>query len=149
MYGKTGIRFNKKRKKEVKDTVKDNVDENKIKTPFTNNRPGEHWFQNFRKRHKISVKKPEALQQCRRDVTGDPFIIYSFYDLIKQELHRLHTDNLQHLHNLDETCFGFDPSKTKVVAQQSKAVCRVTQGTGRENITVLGCVSKVVMSCHH
>lgn len=65
-------------KEEVKDTIRDYEDEHKIKAPFTNNRPTEDWFQNFRKRHKVSLKKPEALQQCRREVTNDSFIIYNF-----------------------------------------------------------------------
>lgn len=42
------------------------VNELKIKTPFSNNRPGKKWYYAFLKRHKeISQKKPEYIHGGR------------------------------------------------------------------------------------
>lgn len=44
-------------RKEVLDTVENFVKVNNIKTQFKNGRPGTDWFINFRKRHRLSIKK--------------------------------------------------------------------------------------------
>jgi hypothetical protein len=53
------------------------------------NRPGDYWFCQFVKRHKLSVKKPEELERSRREETSDPFIIHAFYDLCRSEMEHM------------------------------------------------------------
>lgn len=65
-------------KEEIKDVIQEYVIQNNIKTPFTDNKPGDDWFIAFRDRHFLSVKKPEALEVTRRTITSDPFIIHGF-----------------------------------------------------------------------
>lgn len=42
---------------ELLNCIEQFVTENDIKTPSENNRPGEDWFLNFKKRHGLSIKK--------------------------------------------------------------------------------------------
>lgn len=58
-------------KEEIKDVVQEYAKSNNIKTPFTNDRPGNDWSLNFKDRHNLTIKKPENLEKCRRDVTSD------------------------------------------------------------------------------
>lgn len=130
-------------KEEVKDICHDYVVEHNITgTNFHDNRPGEDWFQGFKARHNLTVKKPEPLEKARRCVTDDPFIIYGFYSLLDSEMVKLNLMNRPEcIYNLDESAFPWDPAKTKVVAAKGPAVHRITHGSGRQNTTVLACVN--------
>lgn len=39
---------------------------NKVKTPFRNNIPGDDWFIYFKKRHNLSIKKPQSVEYARK-----------------------------------------------------------------------------------
>nr|CAH7744755.1 unnamed protein product [Callosobruchus chinensis] len=129
-------------KDELKNVVCDYVTANGLKTVFKNNKPGNDWFASFCNRRRLSLKKPENLETVRRNATKDPFIIYDFYDLLETEIEKLGLqDKPNHIFNLDETCFTFDPSRTKAVGAKGEKFHRNIQGSGKENITVLGNVS--------
>ncbi|CAK1583779.1 unnamed protein product [Parnassius mnemosyne] len=51
---------------ETLDVVTDYVAKNNLKTPFHNNRPGPDWFLNFKKRHRLSINKPQPLEHTRK-----------------------------------------------------------------------------------
>lgn len=86
-------------KEEIKEVVQEFVTIHNIKTPFKNNRPGDDWFLAFKNRHN---KKPEVLEIARRNITSDPFIVYGFYTLLKEEIKNSNlTTNLAY--NLDES----------------------------------------------
>nr|CAI5847916.1 unnamed protein product [Callosobruchus analis] len=129
-------------KDELKNVVCDYVTANGLKTVFKNNKPGNDWFASFCNRHRLSLKTPENLETVRRNATKDPFIIYDFYDLLETEIEKLGLqDKPNHIFNLDETYFTFDPSRTKAVGAKGEKFHRNIQGSGKENITVLGNVS--------
>lgn len=124
-------------RKEVLEVVGRYVTEKKMKTPFKNNVPGEDWFLGFKKRHRLSLKKPQSLEFARKKAT-DPFVIQNYFDLLEQTLIDLGLhDKPQQIYNIDETNFCLDPSKSKVVGQKNVPSARITSGPGRENITVL------------
>lgn len=130
-------------REELLDIVKDYVTVNNIKTPFTNNRPGEDWYLSFMKRRgNLSLKRPEQLQQ-RRAEAADPFIIDDFYQKIERVIRRENLENYPELiFNCDETGFATDPSKIKAIGEKGKkSFYRRVGGTGRENISVHCCVS--------
>lgn len=126
---------------ELLNTVADFVAKNKIKTPFKNNIPGNEWFFNFKKRHHLSIKKPQAVEYSRKKMT-DPFVINEYFNLLNETLRNLDLFNRPELiWNLDETSLSHDPHKTKVVGARGKPSSRTTSGPGRENTTVLSAVS--------
>lgn len=50
-------------RKELLETVGQYVSDNNIKNPFKNGVPGEDWFLSFKKRHNLSIKKPQPVAQ--------------------------------------------------------------------------------------
>lgn len=127
-------------KGEIQDLIQSYVQENNIQTPFKNGRPGNDWYLRFQKRHNLTIKKPEALEKTRREITSDPFIIYDFFEKCKSEMTRLNLlDKPGHIYNLDESGFVSDPTRTKVVTEKGQPAHRITQGSGRDNTTVLAC----------
>ncbi|XP_074028306.1 uncharacterized protein [Leptinotarsa decemlineata] len=126
---------------ELLDIVKQYVDKNNLKTPFKFNKPGEDWFINFKKRHSLSIKKPQSIEYARKNMT-DPFIIYPYFNLLKQTLQDLELMNQpDKIWNLDESSLCPDPSKTKVVGGIGKTVSRTVSSPGRENTTILAAVN--------
>lgn len=125
---------------EIKEKVREFVTVNNIPNPFKNNRPGTDWFTKFKKRHNLSLRKPETLEYCRKKST-DPFIINKYFDLLENTLDQLKLrERPECLFNLDETSLCTDPTRAKVVGEKGKASCRITAGSGKENVTVLaGC----------
>ncbi|CAH2097611.1 unnamed protein product [Euphydryas editha] len=131
-------------KKKIKTYTPQDVAEAIQKTPFKNNVPGPDWFINFRKRHRLSIKKAQAVEFVRRKMT-DPFVIAEYFDLLENTLRDFNLfESPQVIWNLDETSMCLDPSRTKVVGQINKPCARTTHGTGKENITVLTGASAIV-----
>ncbi|KAJ8910668.1 hypothetical protein NQ315_011186 [Exocentrus adspersus] len=128
-------------KQEVLDVVQVFIKRNAIKTRFANDRPGDEWFLNFRKRNRLSVKKPQGVEYVRVNQTN-PFTIYGFFDTLCQKVDELNLLNKPHLiFNCDETSFCSDPSKTKVVGAVGTKSMRQISSAGRDNTTVLFCCS--------
>ncbi|CAG4987045.1 unnamed protein product [Parnassius apollo] len=122
---------------EIMELVAEYVRVNKIQTPFKNNVPGTDWFINFRKRHRLSIKKAQPVEFVRRKMT-DPFVIGEYFNLLENTLKDLDLfESPQLIWNLDETSLCLDPSRTKVCGQINKPCARSTHGSGKENITML------------
>ncbi|KAL0803352.1 hypothetical protein ABMA28_017415 [Loxostege sticticalis] len=128
-------------REEVMNVVADFVKCNKMVTPFKNNKPGKDWFINFRKRHNLSIKKPQPVEYVRKQMT-DPFVIFEYFKLLEVTLTDLNLfESPDLIWNLDETSLSLDPTRTKVVGAINKPCSRTTCGTGKENITVLAAVN--------
>jgi hypothetical protein len=105
--------------------------------PFKNGVPGEDWFLGFKKRHDLSIKKPESIEYARKKMT-DPFVIIEYFDLLKRTMEELELEGKPaQVWNLDETSFCLDPTKTKVVGKKGSPASRTTSGPGKDNTTVL------------
>ncbi|XP_050309036.1 uncharacterized protein LOC126745308 [Anthonomus grandis grandis] len=129
-------------KQEIQLVVQTYVNENAIKTTFKEGKPDDDWFRSFYKRNRLSQKKMEQLEKCRRTATSDPFIIYSFYDRLGETIQQLGLqDKPAHIFNLDETEFNMDPGRIKGVAALGQKVHRSIEGSGKENITTMACIS--------
>ncbi|KAJ8946650.1 hypothetical protein NQ314_008822 [Rhamnusium bicolor] len=128
-------------RKEILHIVAYFTTKNKMNTPCTNNIPRNEWFYNFKNRHRLSIKKPQAVEFSRRKMT-DPFVISEYFDLLNKTLSDLNLhDKPELIWNLDETSLSHDPHKTRVVGERGKPSSRTTSGPGRENTTVLSAVS--------
>ncbi|KAF6199733.1 hypothetical protein GE061_006031 [Apolygus lucorum] len=121
---------------EIQGIVMEWVQTNGVPTGFKNEAPGEDWLVNFRKRHKLSLKKPQAVELARKR-SQDPFIIHQFYDLLERVLNE-HSlgENPGRIWNIDETSFCLDPSKLKVVGAKGLPSTRTVSGSGKTNISV-------------
>lgn len=129
---------------DVMNVTKEYVEQNALTVPFKENMPGKYWFIHFCQRNRLSLKNMERLEKCRRRATSDPFIIYEFYDIVEQELKSLELlGKPENIYNLDETCFCIDADKVKLVSGVGQKAYKQQEGTGRENITVMACVSAV------
>lgn len=128
-------------RQETLELVKDYVEKNNLETPFKNNKPGTDWFINFKKRHQLSVKKPQPVEYVRKKMT-DPFVIYEYFEVLENTLVELNLfDRPDLIWNMDETSLCLDPTRTKVVGAVNKPCSRTTFGSAKENITVLAAAS--------
>ena len=94
---------------------------NKIKSPFKNNRPGRTWMKPFLNRNKLSRKKASMICVSRKSNTANPFVIYHFYEKLV-EIFKSHPDLTEEpIWNCDESGFPVDPSKAKVVGPKNQA----------------------------
>lgn len=131
-------------KEELKDLVAEYIKSNRIETPFKDGRPGEDWYLAFMKRQPtLSLKKPEHLQKARKSAR-DPFIVYDFYDKMRamfMENDLMDETKAAFVFNCDETGFCSDPSRLRGIGEKGKPLNRISGGSGRENTTVLLCIS--------
>lgn len=126
-------------RKEVLETVGEYVNKNNMSTNFKNGKPGQAWFTGFKKRHNLSIKKPQAVEYARKKAI-DPFILYPYFDLLKSTLEELNlTEKPEAIWNMDETSFSKDPEQTKTVGAKGHTATRVISSPGRDNTTVLLC----------
>ncbi|XP_045450146.1 uncharacterized protein LOC123658900 [Melitaea cinxia] len=129
--------------KETLELVSIHVSENKYLTPFKNNQPGYDWFASFKKRHNLSLKKPQAVEMSRK-VACDPFIVNEYFDILEEVLNELGLKGRpEKVWNLDESSFGNDPDKTKVVGARGFASTRTIASSGKDNVTILFTASAV------
>lgn len=127
----------------VCDVAKEFCEANSIVLPWGSNKLNNDWFIGFSKRNTLTLKNTERLEKSRRLNTSNPFLIYEFYDLYEAELDQLELrDKPDQIFNLDECGVSNDPSRSRAVAGiEQKNVYRTDQGSGRDNTTVMGCVS--------
>lgn len=124
-------------RKEVLERVGLYVQQNNIETSFKNGVPGEDWFMGFKKRHGLSLKVPENVEYCRKKAV-DPFLIYGYFELLKETLTDLNLlDKPERIWNLDESSFSVYPRKSKIVGGVGFPALRTTSTSGRDNTTVL------------
>ncbi|RVE39998.1 hypothetical protein evm_015352 [Chilo suppressalis] len=127
-------------RKELLETVGQYVSVNLVKNPFKNGVPGEDWFLSFKKRHELSIKKPQPVEYARK-LAISPFVIYPYFDLLEETVNELGlSDKPSHIWNVDETSFSKDPSKSKVVGCKGFTSTRTIASPGKDNTTILlGC----------
>lgn len=126
---------------EMRSLVAEYIKENNVPNQFKENYPGTEWAHRFMKRHKLRLKKGTSMQMDRKERTSDPFIIYSFYDVIEKEVQNLQLqDKPGHIYNLDETSFPLHSTKTHTLGVIGQQTVRVTASSGRQNITVLATI---------
>lgn len=90
---------------------------NSIKTPFKDNIPGNDYFFNFKRRHGLSLKKPQSVEVARKRA-ADPFVISDHFDLVQDVTRYVPPERI---YNIDETSFCLDPSRIKVVGGEGKS----------------------------
>lgn len=110
--------------------------------PFKDGVPGRDWYQGFAKRHDLKLKSLEQLEKCRLTNTANPYMVYEFYDILRNVAVELGiVDKAEHFFNLDEMGASKDPSKSKIVAgSEQRNLFRTIQGSGKDNTTIMACI---------
>lgn len=67
-------------------------------------------------------------------------MVYSFYDQLKAVYDKC-LPPARLIYNADESGFGMDPRSVWALGRRGEFLHQVTGGSGRENTTVLACVS--------
>lgn len=130
-------------RKETMLIVAEFCEANNRANPFKGGVPGKDWYAGFSKRHNLKLGNTEQLEKCRLKNTANPFMVYPFYDMLESEARALNiVSKPEHFWNLDEIDASRDPTKAKVVAgaEQTNLFCTI-QRSGKDNVTVMGCVS--------
>ncbi|XP_026325747.1 uncharacterized protein LOC113234608, partial [Hyposmocoma kahamanoa] len=124
-------------RKEVISLISEFIRRNGIVTAFKNDIPGDDWFRNFRRRHNLSLKKPQSVEIARKKACN-PFTVYEYFELLEKAIRDLDLSSApDRIYNLDETSFCQDPSKSKVVGKVGHRCTRTTSSPGRTNTSVL------------
>ena len=109
------------------------------KTPFTNGRPGRHWFKKFRARHpQITIRTPQHLSNSRASVTEEDHI--DWVCEIESHLKNKGLDHIQpsRIFNSDETNILFIPKSEKVLTEKvAPSVYKLVDGGEKESLNVL------------
>ena len=109
------------------------------KTPFTNGRPGRHWFEKFRARHpQITIRTPQHLSNSRASVTEED--LRAWFCEIEINLKNKGLDQIQpsRIFNCDETNLLFIPKSEKVLTEKgAPSVYKIVDGGEKESLTVL------------
>lgn len=127
-------------RKELTETVGQYVTAKAVNNPLKNGVPGEDWFLLLKKRHNISVKKPQPVEYARKTACK-PNVIYPYLALFEETVNQLDLRNKpSHTWNVDETSFSKDPSKAQVVGLKGFTSTKTISFPGKDNTTVLlGC----------
>ena len=131
-------------KKEIISVVHDYLKNNNKSHLFPGGVPGDDWWRGFLKRNsQLSLRKPQALQIARAQSSTQEVIDHWFNNILKPMMEKTGvTDHPERIFNADETSFSLCGRPQRVVTKRgAKSPQFVVGGTGRENITVQGCVS--------
>lgn len=115
------------------------------KNPFTDSRPGKHWFQAFLRRNKdISVRVPERVSKARVGITESA--IRDWFKGLHDNLEAMNSlEILQdptRIFNTDETCVQLCPETGKVLGVKSwRNIYEVAPGPEKSTLTFLGTFS--------
>lgn len=134
--GKKGFPFTKDM---LLDSVVLLIKELKRKNPFTDGRPGRHWFEAFLRRHpELSVRTPQNLCNRRAQVTEEKLRNWfqEVEDYLKSE--NLLDIDRSRIFNCDESAFFLNPKGNKVITdKKSKGVYNLVGANDKECLTVL------------
>lgn len=128
------------KKQELFTTVQKIVVAEKLKTPFTNGKPGEKWYSSFMRRNpKLALKNAESLEKYRSLITEE-YIRAWFTDLNSFLIESNAIDILDdpsRILNADESGFNLCPKTGKVLGIRGRDLHVVQHGNDKENLTVL------------
>jgi len=126
-------------KSELLDSVQQFVLKSKRNNPFSNGRPGRHWYEKFRNRHpNVSNRTAQHLTLNRASVTQEDLKEW-FLEVQKYlESKNLLDVDPSRVFNCDETNIQLLPKPDKVIAEKgARSVYKVVNASEKESLTAL------------
>ncbi|XP_071653661.1 uncharacterized protein [Temnothorax longispinosus] len=134
-------------KEQLLNAVQKLVVELERKTPFTNNRPGRHWYEAFCRRHKeLSERIAQNLTYSRASATEEK--LRGWFQEVSQYLEGKGLLNIDpsRVYNCDESGFFLCPKADHVIVRKgAKRVYNVVNADEKENLTTLFMVNAAGM----
>nr|XP_054771780.1 uncharacterized protein LOC129279702 [Lytechinus pictus] len=134
-------------KENIKDVVKNMIDKDGRKTPFTNNRPGDKWFGRFLTRNpRLVFRKSQPIGKERAIVT--PGRIDRWFKELEAYLEEVGAMSIlfegRRMFNCDESGFPLGGRKgTRVLAEKGSKVVHEVRNSDKTQITVLATMNAV------
>lgn len=128
-------------KEQLLNSVQMLLNEMKKETPFTDNRPGRHWYAAFLQRHKeLTLPMSQNHTHNRASVTKEKLRVW-FHEIDAHFREKHLTDlDASRVFNCDETAFLLNPKGPRaLVPKGEKTVYSFTTGDERECLTTLFC----------
>jgi len=125
-------------KEHLLDSVQNIIKKRKRSTPFTNERPGKHWYKAFLRRNpELSEKMCQNLMKRRANVTEEA--LKEWFSEVKTFLNsKNHLDiGPNRIFNLDESAFFFSPKSSKVLVRKGEKAVYNVCGNDKECYTSL------------
>lgn len=125
-------------RQQVLDSVQIIVTRSKKVTPFTNGRPGKHWYYAFLQRHpQLRSRTCQSLTKRRANVTE--FKIREWFTEVQDYLRSKNLLNIcpTRIFNCDETAFLLSPKPTKVIAEKGQRAVYTRCNDDKECLTTL------------
>lgn len=126
-------------KEELLDSVQQYVKSIKLKTCFTDDRPGRHWMEGFFRRHPhLTIRMAQNLIKARADVTEED--IREWFAEVEAFLKKKNVLTLtaSQVYNCDETSIELCPRAKKVITQLgSRTVYKKVDGDEKANFITM------------
>ena len=122
---------------EIKTMVKSLLDIKGMKSRSSNNRPGDDWFDKFKKRNKLSQRLASNIKIARASVDAES--VNLFFD--KLEASGIGEIKPENLFNYDETNFVNDTGKSWVVVRRGRRRVEKASNDSKQSFSLMCCGS--------
>ena len=126
-------------KMELLDSVQAYVTALKKDTPFTEGRPGRHWFEHFKKRHpELTIRTAQHLSLTRASVTEED--LRQWFAEVRAHLDKKNLLNIEasRVFNCDETSIQLCPKSDKVFTKKgARSAYKIVDADEKECLTTL------------
>ncbi|XP_045506197.1 uncharacterized protein LOC123702475 [Colias croceus] len=125
---------------ELLDSVQRIIMDQKIKTPFTDDRPGKKWYNLFLKRHPALSERTAQNLTTARDAVTEENIKKWFKEVesyIQENDLKEASEDPPRIFNTDESAFYLSPKAGKVLARKGDKHVYRSSGDDKDNLTVL------------
>lgn len=126
-------------KNQLLDSVQQFIIKLEKTTPFTNNRPGKHWYEEFLRRHlELAIRIAQNLTHTHASVTEKEIRNWFnevYLHLTKLNLLEIHSSRV---YNCDESSFPLCSKPDQVITRRrSKSVYKIVNADEKESLTTL------------
>jgi hypothetical protein len=112
-------------------------------TPFKNPQPSKEWFNGFKKRHSLSIRRAEKLGSSRARMMN-PVVVNNYFVDLESIFDDLKLSEKPHcVWNCDETGRNFEHSPVRVIADKKERNVVGKTSNSRSNVTIMACVNVV------
>ena len=128
-------------RRQICDTIKKILDKDGRHNPFTDNRPGSHWWYSFVCRNKLSLRSPSTLESYRASACTPEKLQTWYHDFEQFLVTNGLTDEPSRIWNCDESGFPLCPKSGKVLTRSGAKTVYASGSAQKQQITTLVAIS--------